>query len=98
MHPLHIALHDGFRDSTVTLTSGGKQLYHQTGVTTDLTISRAGAVDTQVSAQATIAAAVEPGHLRGSITLDARSFPYLAISVMNGKIEFKPSKEFFRYM
>lgn len=98
MHPLQVALHEGFRDAEVTVTVAGVKVYHQKGVTTDLSISRADAVDVKAPAQALVAVAVEPGGRRGSITVDTRSFPFLAVSVVNGQVVFQPSREMFRYL
>ena len=100
MHPLHIALHDGFQQSAVRVTVDGREVYSKQGVTTDLSLSRADAFDTQASAStARVEVSVEPGGHRGSTQIDVTQNPFLAISLeRDGTLSFQPSKELFRYM
>ncbi len=51
MYPLHIALHDGFQRRHVVIVVDGRTVFDRAGVTTDLRISRADAVDIEVTAQ-----------------------------------------------
>ena len=98
MHPLQIALHDGFRDSSVVIQVNGREVFNQT-VTTDLTISRAGSVDVQAPAKAKVTVSAEPGGHRGSFEVDVAGTPFLAVSInREGKIVFRASKEAFLYM
>jgi len=100
MNPLHIALHDGFQQNTVKVTVDGREVYNKQGVSTNVTLSRADAFDTQASSNtARVDVSVEPGGYKGSIQIDVTQNPYLAVSLgPDGKLSFKPSKELFRYM
>ena len=45
---LRVRLGDGFRNDTVSLRVNGEQVFHKSGVTTDLRLSRADSVDVPV--------------------------------------------------
>jgi hypothetical protein len=45
---LSVKLRDGFKNDTVTITVNGKEVYRESGVTTNLTISFADAVEIPV--------------------------------------------------
>ena len=100
MHPLHIALHDGFQGHTVTITLDGKEVYKKSSVTTNIAISRADSFDVQVASnKVRIEVSIEPGGHKGSTELDATEYPFVAItSERDGSISFQRSKELFRYM
>jgi hypothetical protein len=96
---LHIALHDGFKGQTVTVTVDGRQVYHRAGVQTDLRISRADAFETETTGpQAQVEVTIEPGSQRAAMSVDVRSTPFLAIDVTGNAIRLTPSAEPFRYM
>ncbi len=99
MHPLHIALQDGFRQNSVAITVDGRTVYNKSGVTTDLRISRADAVDVELpQATARIGVAVGPGNITATRDHDAQAAPYLAISLEGGRLLFTTSREPFRYL
>jgi membrane-associated protease RseP (regulator of RpoE activity) len=99
MHPLHIALHNGFQGDHVVIEIGGRIVFDRTGVTTDLRISRADAVDVEVEAeQVTITVTVLPG-VSGSTDLNVAASPYLAVDLEpDGTLRWIPSHEPFRYL
>jgi hypothetical protein len=99
MHPLHIALQDGFRQHSVAITVDGRDVYNKSGVTTDLRISRADAVDVEVAQpRVRIEVVVDPGNIRAAWDHDAQAAPYLAISLEGGRLRFTASQEPFRYL
>ena len=100
MHPLHIALHDGFQGHTVVITVDGREVYNQSSVTTNVAISRADAFDIQVASNTVrIEVSVEPGGRQGSTEVDVTQYPFVAVSLeRNGSITFQPSTQLFRYM
>jgi hypothetical protein len=100
MHPLHIALHDGFQGHTVVITVDGREVYNQSSVTTNLAISRADAFDVQVASNTVrIDVSVEPGGRQGSTEVDVTQYPFVAVSLeRDGSITFQPSTQRFRYM
>ncbi|MBI4905883.1 MAG: hypothetical protein HY820_19775 [Acidobacteria bacterium] len=98
MYPLHIALHDGFQNHSVTVLIDGRQVYRKASVSTDLTISRADAFDTQAEATPHIEVAVEPGGARAAIDVKAVETPFVAIELSrDGKLLLRPSKTEFLY-
>jgi hypothetical protein len=100
MHPLHIALHDGFQGHTVAIAVEGREVYNKSSVTTNVAISRADAFDVQVASnKVRIEVSVEPGGRKGSTEIDVTQYPFVAISLERyGSISFQPSKQLFRYM
>ena len=99
MHSLHIALQDGFRENSVTITVDGRTVYDKHGVVTDLRISRADSVDIEgVAAKVQVAVLVNPGNITATWDHDAQAAPYLAISLEGGQLRFTASQESFRYL
>lgn len=99
MHPLHIALQDGFRDQHVVIRADGRVVYDRRDVTTDLRISHADEVEVTLDRpQVRIEVTVRPPALSAGRDHDATAFPYLAVSVAGGEIVFRPSGEAFRYL
>ena len=99
MYPLHIALQDGFRQHHVTITVDGRTVYSRQDVTTDLRISRADAVDTEVAQpRVRVGITVEPGNITASQEHDAQVAPFLAISLEGDQVRFTASQEVFRYL
>jgi hypothetical protein len=99
-YSMHIALHDGFTGQTVTIAVDGQQVYRRTGVRTDLRISRADALDVEVShaGQIRIEVTIEPGNQQASTVVDPSATPNLAVDLTAGSIHFKASAEPFHYM
>jgi hypothetical protein len=99
MHPLHIALQDGFQGQHVVIRADGRVVYDRRDVTTDLRISQADEVEVSLDRpQVRIEVTVQPPTLSAGHDHDATRFPYLAISVAGGGIVFRPSGEAFRYL
>jgi hypothetical protein len=100
MHPLHIALHDGFQGHTVAITVDGREVYNRSSVTTNVAISRADAFDVQVASnKVRVEVSVEPGSRKESTEVDVTQYPFVAVSLeRDGSISFQPSKQPFRYM
>ncbi|MCV2369420.1 hypothetical protein [Roseateles oligotrophus] len=102
MSRLQIDLQDGFQGQAVTIEVNGRQAYSRSGVSTDLRISRADALELDLedgSHPTKLRVLVEPGHHQALFELDVESTPFLAISLRDGTtIEFTASKEMPRYM
>ena len=99
MHPLHIALQDGFQGQHVRISVNGQSVFDRPGVTTDLRISRADAVDVSAPAQRVrIEATVDPGGVSGATEVDVVATPHVAIDFVGGSLRFKVSAEPFAYM
>jgi hypothetical protein len=100
MNMLHIALQDGFRNDSVIIKVDGRTVFEKSGVTTNLTISYAEAVDVVVS---NVTAAVEvsvPSRTQAAQrTVNVLETQYLAVNLSeNGVPQLVPSKEMFHYM
>ncbi|MGE0259309.1 MAG: hypothetical protein AB7H71_08630 [Alphaproteobacteria bacterium] len=99
MHPLHIALHDGFQGNHVRISVDGQTVFDRAGVRTDLRISRADAVDVSAPAQhVRIEVTVDPGGVAGATEVDAAATPYVAIDLAGSGIQFKLSADPFAYL
>jgi membrane-associated protease RseP (regulator of RpoE activity) len=100
MSRLHIALHDGFRGNHVVIAVDKKVVFDRTGVTTDLRISRADAIDVDVAApSAVVAVSVNPGAFAGEVTVDVAKTPFLAVDLLDrGDLRFNQSAEPFAYL
>jgi hypothetical protein len=99
MATLVIDLQDGFSADTVSIHVNGKEIYHKQGVNTDLSISRADSVQTQVPAGATnITISVPSKHLSKTVTHEVATTLYLGVSIHGGVLEVQPSNEQFFYM
>jgi len=90
---LHVALRDGFRNDTVTIKVNGREVYRRSGVTTNLTISYADAVDVPVEgSRATVEVAVDGGQT-GSEEVRVVETPFVDVRILEGTMEFLKSKE-----
>ena len=100
MKKLHIALQDGFRGDSVIIKVDGQTVFEKTGLTTNLTISYADAVDVPVStATVTLNITVTSRGQAVQRTLNVMETPYLAVSLSeNGMLQLTPSKDMFHYM
>jgi hypothetical protein len=99
MSTLHVDLRDGFRGHSVKITIDGREVYNRSGVTTDLTISRADGFEAQ-SGDGTVQVhvSVDPGGIAGSTTIDSSENAYLSVSLRGSEVRFDVSAEPFRYM
>lgn len=88
---LRIRLRDGFRGQAVTVTLDGKEIYRKSGVTTDLAVSYADAVEASVdAAPVTLAVRVENG-AAASADIDPRQTPFVDVWIVDGKMELRGS-------
>ena len=99
MSTLVIDLQDGFSADTVMIHVNGEEIYHKQGVNTNIAISRADSVQTQVPAGETnITISVPTKHLSRTITLQVATTLYLGISIRGGALEVQSSHEQLFYM
>jgi hypothetical protein len=90
---LHIKLRDGFSNDTVSIKLNGKEVYRKSGVTTNLTISFADAVEIPVEESVVkLEVAVEGGQ-RKKKEIQVRETPFVDVWVIEGKMELRESKE-----
>jgi hypothetical protein len=100
MHPLHIALHDGFQGQHIRIAIDGQTVFDRAHVITDLRISRADAVDVDApTPRVSVSVSIEPGGIAGSQEVDVTATPYVSIDLApDGSLHWKCSAEPFRYM
>jgi len=100
MNKLHIALQDGFRDDSVTITVDGRNVFDKKGVTTNLAISYADAVDAPVSnPTASVEVSVSSRSRSANLTVNVAETQYLSVNLSeDGAPRLTPSKEMFHYM
>ena len=90
---LHVKLRDGFNNDTVSITVNEKEVYRKSGVTTDLTISFADAVEVLVEESVVkLGVAVEGGQ-REQKEIRVRETPFVDVWLIEGKMELRGSKD-----
>lgn len=91
--PLMIKLRDGFRNDTVTIRVNGKEVYHKSGVSTDLTISFADAIEVPVETSSVNLEVAVAGGPTLSQVIQVQDTPFVGVWMMNGRMELRTSKE-----
>ncbi len=93
MKSLFIKLRDGFSHDAVTITLNGKEVYRKAGVSTDLTISYADAVEVPVAdAVVQLEVAVEGGQTETK-EIRVRETPFVDVWISSGKMELRAAAE-----
>jgi hypothetical protein len=96
---LTIALQDGFEGEAVTVRVGGETVIDETSVRTDQRIGLAHAVDVpHPDAVATLEVRVPGRDLRTTTDVDARTTPFVGISVLDGELVVTTSATPFGYV
>jgi hypothetical protein len=96
---LQIDLQDGFQNDTVIITSGSQRVYEKSGVTTDLTISRADGFEIQVSEPVTLRVQVPTRNATAAESVNPAETPFVAVSIQpDASIQFRKSAVAFLYM
>jgi len=90
---LHIKLRDGFSDDTVSIKVNGKEVYRKSGVSTDLSISFADAVEVPVEESVIkLEVAVEGGQ-SAEKEIRVRETPFVDVWFIEGQMKLIPSKD-----
>jgi hypothetical protein len=99
MPNISIALQDGFRNDSVTLTIDGHEVYRKADVSTNLAIGLAESVDVSASGDVVRLDVEIPSRTtQASSTVDVGQTPYVGISVSeDGTPQIVCSKQAFRY-
>jgi hypothetical protein len=96
---LHIDLQDGFQNDEVIVRLDGKEVFHKSGVNTDIRISRADGFEAKTTkAEALVDVEFPQKHVKGSQTFKASETPHIGISIREGKAQIRLSAEPFLYM
>ena len=94
MPTLHIDLRDGFDQDDVIFLVNNQEVSRRTGVTTNLTISHAAALDVLVpEGRCALRLDIPKQNISASIDVDAVDTPYVAIFVRQGIVEFYTLRE-----
>lgn len=90
---LHVKLRDGFNHDTVSITVNEKEVYSKSGITTDLTISFADAVEVFVEDPVVkLGVSVEGGQSKQQ-EIRVRETPFVDVWFVEGKMEFRGAKD-----
>ena len=96
---LHIDLQEGFEDETVVIKVAGKEAFRKTNVRTKLQIGLADSFETTIEdGPVTVEIELPSKHLSKSIEVQGSNAVYLGVSVIEGKIEHRISREQFGYL
>lgn len=92
MH-LFVKLRDGFSNNTVTVEVNEKEVYRKSGVTTNLTISFADAVEVPVEESIVkLKVGVEGGQTQTK-EIRVQETPFVDVWIVGGEMELQASKE-----
>lgn len=86
---LRVRLGDGFKDDTVRLRVNGEQVYHKSGVTTDLRISRADTVDVAAAAPGVRLEVAVEGGPSAVADVELPQTPFVEASIVDGRLELQ---------
>lgn len=90
---LHVKLRDGFNDDNVSIRVNGREVYHKSGVSTDLSVSFADSVEIPVeTAVVTLKVAVEGGETEEK-EIRVKQTPFVDVWLTGQKMELRESRE-----
>jgi len=96
---LHVALQEGFDNDNVMMRLNEEPIYESVGVTTDLRISRADAVDVPLrEGRLRLSVSLPDRDLSGSLVIQGTNTIYVGVSVQSDAVEFTVSDRPFGYM
>ena len=90
---LHIKLREGFRDNSVLIRVNGKEVYRKSGVSTDLTISYADALEVDVKQPVVSLEVTVEGGAQGSREVRVGETSFEEVWIMDGRLEWRTSAE-----
>ena len=86
---LRVRLGDGFQNNTVSLRVNGEQVFHKSGVTTDLRISRADSVDLPVATPSMRLEVSVDGGPSAVKEITPALTPFVDANVVDGRLELQ---------
>ncbi len=86
---LRVRLGDGFNNDTVSLWVNGEQVFHKSGVTTDLRISRADSVDVPVGTSPVRLEISVDGGPRAVKEITPAITPFVDANLVDGRLELQ---------
>ena len=96
---LHVALQEGFDNDNVLIRLNDEPIYESTGVTTDLRIGRADAVEVPLTeGRLRLSVSLPDRDLSGSVVIRGTNTVYVGVSVEGDAVEFTVSDQPFGYL
>ena len=96
---LHVALQEGFDNDNVLMRLNDDPIYESAGVTTDLRIGRADAVEVPLSeGRLQLIISLPDRDLSGSVVVQGTDAVYVGVSVEGDAVEFTVSDQPFGYL
>lgn len=90
---LLVKLRDGFSGDTVSIVVNGREIYRKSGVSTDLTISYADAVEIDVAESVVNLEISVQGGQHGAKEIKVQDTPFVDVWIVEGKMELRESKD-----
>jgi hypothetical protein len=95
MPSLQIDFEDGFSGDTVVVSAGGRELWRQEGVTTNLAVSVAAIARVEVPEGAQVEVQVPTRSLSEASRVET---PYLEVEIAGGRLVLQPSRDLPRHL
>jgi len=96
---LHVDLQEGFDNDAVLVRLNDEPIYDGTGVTTDMRISRADAVEVPMAeGPLRLSVSLPERNISGSVIVRGSNTVYVGVSIDKGSVEFTVSDKPFGYM
>lgn len=90
---LRVSLLDGFQNSTVSIRVDDKEIYHKGGVTSNLTVSFADAVNVPTEQAAVKLEVSVDGGPSATKEIRPRETPFVAVRIVGGRMELNALKD-----
>jgi hypothetical protein len=100
MAEITIDLQDGFKDDTVTVSAGGREVMREEGVTTRFQIGMARSLQVAVPAgEVTLEVEVSTTNARATVPIDTSKPVFVGVSLTTeGELEIRVQERLFGYM
>ena len=96
---MKIDLQDGFDNDEVVVKLDGREVFHKSGVSTDIRISRADGFETSATKpQVKVELELPKKGKHASQTVKPAETPHIGISIRDGQPQFRTQAEPFLYM
>jgi len=96
---LHVALQEGFDNDNVVIRLNDEPIYESAGVTTDLRIGRADAVDVPLTdGRLRLIVSLPDRHMSAAVVVQGTDAVYVGVSVEGDTVEFTVSDQPFGYL
>ena len=99
MSVLHIALQDGFDDDHVLVRVNGREVFARHGVSTRRQIGLAESFEASLEDDvAQLEVGIPARRISGSWEIDAREYPFVGVSINEGRLSLRGSRQPFGYV